>query len=299
MRPHVTVLLAVLVTPPALFSQAPSTNQPLQVKEGQWALTISNDFVSSLSDDALAQVPPEQRESARAALKRAQANAQTQKHPLCLTHEGLLAGDILGKDELCTKQQMVSNSKKVEVTLQCGNAQSFVTIERVSDTSFKGTQKTITQDALNSTISSTFSATWIGTDCDAPMPFSEQADLQRPSQPQPIFSQPPERDPYILSLMPPPGGWLGPHVTYVWTSNYPDITYRGALGLYEGHIRFNGTDGIYLYMTLVAHGTICIPPAKLLRVDRAGQVTAVDHAPEGLHGGERLPYYCDSGKDKK
>ena len=52
-------------------------------------------------------------------------------------------------------------------------------------------------------------------------------------------------------------------------------------------------------MTLTeSGGTICIPPATLLKVDKAGQITTINEAPKDLHGGIRPPYYCDD-KSKK
>src|SRR5271156_1753821 len=125
MRRQVTLPLFILVTSSALFAQAPSPNQPLQVKEGEWDLTTTSTLAPAAPDaDTLSQIPPQQREAMLAALKAAQAHPQTQERMFCLTHDQLLSGDILGISADCPTQHLVSNSQKVETTVQCESQQS-------------------------------------------------------------------------------------------------------------------------------------------------------------------------------
>ena len=332
MRSRMASLLLVLVLCPALFSQAPSSNQPLQVKEGLWDLTFTKHAVANISDDVLKQLPPDQKERVLAAVKAGQSNALSHKMPFCLTRENLASGNIFANEADCTKQRFVSTGQKLDATLQCEDAQHIISIERVSATSFTGSETTIQQDTPGGKMDSTFSATWTSADCGDVTQASEQAEpvplmgagvaAQQPSgeggappqagdsttgaqsaEPAEAKPQGPDRD--VLSFLPnpPKQGYLGSYLAYFWMgSTYPDFAYRGnAPGIPKRrgtpHVDFNGTDGTYLYLTLRSNGdSICIPTATLLRVDRAGQITVVDRAPEGLHGGLRLPYYCESNK---
>jgi Protein of unknown function (DUF3617) len=300
MRGCVTILLNILIMVgcPAIFAQVASTNQPLQLKEGWWELSTTNIISAKIPEDMLAQLTPEQREGMLAALKEAQTSGETQRTPLCLSHEHLVSGDILGTNAGCTTQRAISSGQKLEISLQCASAQRSITIERASATSFKGSESIITPNVSN--VNSTFSATWMGADCAAARERPVEADNT------PRMPQEPDRE--VLSFMPnpPERGWLGRYVAYVWTKNDP-VPYVEYMGNAPGvpiltlpHVYFHGTDGNYIYMTLVAAGTtICIPQATLLRVDRSGQIAVVNRAPEGLHGGARLPYYCDGGKPTK
>lgn len=302
MRQRLTISIVTLLMVPALFSQNPSTNEPLHLKEGLWDVTVTEHLRSSIREQdiqkALQQVPPDQREMILEALKAQQRGTeQTQQQPLCLTHDQLLSGDIFEENASCTTQQILSSGEELKATVKCGDIQRVTTIERVSNTSFKGSESTVGHDLADARTDSTFSATWASADCSSVKNPSQQAKQDDSTAP----------DPDVLSLLPfLPNrimGRLGPHFRYAWAMRqYPDIFYNGdAPGLPRGTpaITFNGTDGTFLYMTLVGSGgTICIPPAILLKVDRAGQFTVIDDAPKGIHGGIRLPYYCPD-KDKK
>ena len=190
----VAVLLTILVISPALFSQIPATNQPLQVKEGLWDVTVTNHFPANsppnLPEAALDRLPPEQRERVLAALKSTQAKGQTRKLPFCLTHEHLLSGDMLSGDIFdvnvrCTTQQVTSSSEKLTATQQCGIVQRVTTIERVSDTTFTGDQSVITHNTLDTRINSTFSATWVRADCSEVENSAAQAEEAEQAPPQP------------------------------------------------------------------------------------------------------------------
>ena len=287
MRWHVTVLLTILVISPVLFSQTPASNQPLQVKEGLWDVTVTKYLLPNVSEDELRQLTPQQREWYLAAIKDGEAHGETQTLAVCLSHEHLASGDVLGTNANCTKRQITSDGQKLEATLECENGQQTTDVERVSDTSFKGSQTLVTGGIVQSKVKSTFSATWTRADCSAVNPSAEAEQASESKGP----------DPDVVSLAPyvayPNMGRLGLYLTYYWGARYPTFYYQGS------PVRFHGTDGTYLYMTLPHRSSICVPPAKLLRADKAGQVTAVDRAPEGLHGGERPPDYCDRGKDQK
>ena len=197
---HVAVLLSSLVISPVLLSQVPATNQPLQVKEGLWDVTVTNRISSntplSLPEATLNRLSPEQRERVLAALNRIQAKGQTENRQSCLTHERLVSGDIFGLDEGCTVQQIISTGQKLEATLQCGYAQRVTTIEKVSDTSFEGSQSIITHDpndtqgAHDSRMDSTFSATWVGLNCSGVGNSADEAEEADQAPPKSKAEQP-------------------------------------------------------------------------------------------------------------
>ena len=282
------------------IAQSPNAaglSHPFDVKTGLWDVTTHTSTVFDLTLPAetlqqlKAKLPPDQYAKTVASLKASRekmsadaAKETTQKSTACLTPASLQQGAIFIPID-CLKG-MTSSSRSLNVQMSCQNGQleQNVQYERTDPEHIHASAKLTSKGTPPYVIKRTIVANWTSAVCGS------RADQLRPRA-LALGANPTVLD-FLPYNLPGDEGYLGRTFTYYWyngpTAGIPEIAYRGGIpgerpnSSYRTY--FHGTDGSYLYVTLVADGSLCA--GKPYRLDKAGNATQVPEIPRGLKGGE-------------
>ena len=166
-------LAIVLLAASAAWAAVPV---PMDVKPGQWEVTVTTQIagmpqgrqIPQIPPEQLAKLPPEQRARIEAALKQAAGGPRTSK--TCVKKEDL-AKLPLHNDQSCKTTLVSSSSTKQEMHMECernGNKQTgTITIEALNSESIKFTiQASGSGDnGKNMNMTVTGTSKWLGPEC--------------------------------------------------------------------------------------------------------------------------------------
>ena len=123
-------------------------NQPLDIKEGLWQLTVTSYAVPNQGDiDQLLKItPPEQRARMLASLKAAHEKGTVAKRTVSLKRDNLVNGTVLMPDQGCTKE-ITSSSLRLEAHFKCGPVDVVSEVKRIDSENFTASlRQTVTDN---------------------------------------------------------------------------------------------------------------------------------------------------------
>jgi hypothetical protein len=87
-------------------------NQPLDLKEGLWQVTLSSTAKLYLPDDTTKDFPPETRAKIIADMKASASKATIKQQMLCLTRDALQKGNLLGSAATGCPREVTSSQRR-------------------------------------------------------------------------------------------------------------------------------------------------------------------------------------------
>ncbi len=165
------VLGALLVF--AVGGLAAQKMEPLNVKTGQWEMTVTSRTQMPIPPEALAKMTPEQRARMEERLK-ARAEGETSIHKECLTKEKLEKSLMFEQDRKdCTRTVGTSTGSKTDVHLTCDmkgtKLDIAILLEALNAEHVKGTIHMSTAGGTGGVsgmnMNSTVTGKWIGAVC--------------------------------------------------------------------------------------------------------------------------------------
>jgi hypothetical protein len=166
------VLLALIVFS-SLTLWAADKITPLNVKEGLWEMTVTHSVsgmpsMPTISPDALAKMPPEQRARVEAMM---QGGPSTDVRKECITKEKLEKNSAFSNNRGdCTRTVVNSTGSKLEVKVHCEEKQTTtdgtLVLEALSSDGVKGTMHSVTNShGRTMNMDFTFSSKYLGPAC--------------------------------------------------------------------------------------------------------------------------------------
>ncbi len=170
--------LSLVITVLAAAAAHAADPVPMDVKPGQWEVTVTTQFsgmpsgrqMPQIPPEQLAKLPPEQRARIEAALKQAGGGPRTTTSKSCVKREDLNKLQVQS-DQSCKTTLVTSSATKQEMHMECdrnGSKQNgTITIEALSPESLKFTIQAA-GDAGGKNINMTINGTskWLGPGCE-------------------------------------------------------------------------------------------------------------------------------------
>jgi len=147
--------------------------QPINAKLGLWEVTSTQMMTGAppIPAEALAKMPPEQRERMEAMFKQRLGQPVVRTNQTCMTQDKLAKAPFAEEKEACQRTIVSSTSKSFEMHQDCTEKNGYQTsadakYEVVGDNAMKGSIKVkATHDGHTTNMNIDLSGKWLSADC--------------------------------------------------------------------------------------------------------------------------------------
>ncbi len=159
----IAILLSAGLLALDLAAQTSAANQPLDLKEGIWQLTVTSYMAPNQGDidKVLQNTPPEQRARTRASLNAAYAKGTVSKRTVSLKPDNPIRGTVLTPDGDCPKE-MTSSISRLEVHFKCAQVDIVSKVQRIDSENFTGSIHETVTDTPPRIVNQTIVGKWTG-----------------------------------------------------------------------------------------------------------------------------------------